>query len=839
MRICTPRLPANAGLDTPLSFLYAYDMNIARPHSRPRISRCLIIGCACLIVAGCLATAPPAPDGRSATGADAAIRSATPPPIPAPLPWPATLPAISTLAATQTYSVAVDNVDVREVLHALARDAGINIDIHPGIEGRLTLTASHQSLARLLSRIARQADLRWQVDGDSISILPDAPQLRTYVVDYVNVSRETSGSVQVATQIATAAATPGESAANAGNNSSAVVNNRSHNRFWDTLERNVKELLRETDKLLPEGSSETSVETRGVQPVVQRPRPAAGQKAAASEPPTAQNAQEPTSSAVVRRATFREAAAVIVNPETGILMVRATDTQHDKVQEFLSHLGASARRQVLIEATIAEVSLSSGYQQGIDWSLQPADGAGTSFSLHPRGDIAEPAASFATLSYRNAASRLGNVAMTLKWLESFGNVRVISSPAIAVINNQTAVLKVVDNIVYFTLKADTVANQTTATTTYTTQPHSVPVGLMVTVTPQISDTDTVLLTVRPSISRRYGTVNDPNPELQRLGVINPIPIIRTRELESVLRVDSGHTAVMGGLMEDGDQRQRHGVPMLSDLPVAGPLFQNRDESGYKTELVILLRPTVIRSDFPAPTGNLLQRRNTELAQLVDGLDGRPRPFVPGPASAPIATATTFAVHRPPSPQPLAAARQAFRAGDRPGARALFAATAAAFPGDTSQALATIALLDGDATGALEQCQHARAVDPFHAFAQVCQLQLVPGSAPVEAEARLRSLLARGDSAAILHFALARQLAAQDRWAEARASWLRADAGQPGDPAIHYNLAVCAEHLGQHGEAIRHYRLALAGGSSGLAEAERESATARMALLDKPGRGAPR
>jgi general secretion pathway protein D len=802
------------------------------PDQRPTICR-LATSCSALLLAGCLATAPATPG----IGAPQPPRTPVAAGIPVPLPWPASLPATSPIATGPTYSVAVDQIDVREVLHALARDAGLNIDIHPAVEGRLTLTATRQTLPRLLGRIARQADLRWQVDGDSISILPDSPQLRTYVVDYVNVSREASGSVQVATQIATAASSPGESAANAGNNSSAVVNNRSHNRFWDTLERNIKELLRETDKLLPEGSSETSVETRGVQPQIQRPRQS-GQKVPASEPPPSQPAQEPSSSAVVRRTTFREAASVIVNPETGIVMVRATEAQHDKVQEFLSHLAASARRQVLIEATIAEVSLSSGYQQGVDWSLQPAEGPGTALTMHPRGDIAEPAASFATFSYRNPAARFGNLALTLKWLESFGTVRVISSPAISVINNQTAVLKVVDNIVYFTLKADTVANQTIATTTYTTQPHSVPVGLMITVTPQISEADTVLLTVRPSISRRYGTINDPNPELQRLGITNAIPIIRTRELESVLRVESGQTAVMGGLMEDGTQRQRHGVPLLSDLPVAGSLFQNLDDSGYKTELVILLRPTVIRSAFPAVTDGLHPDRGSDLSSLARQL-GHKTPNqtsvrTPGERTDP---AITFAVHAPADPTPLAAARQAFSAGDAARASALFAAVADQFPGDAAQALAIVALRRGDAADAWRQCDQARAAAPLHAFAQVCPLLLTEPVAPVAAEARIRSLIGRGDAPAILHFTLASQLAAQDRWAEARAAWLRAGAGQPDDPAIDFNLAICAEHLDRQEEAERLYRQVLADPAA-LPDDARATASLRLAQLGSPAGGRP-
>ena len=198
------------------------------------------------------------------------------------------------------------------------------------------------------------------------------------------------------------------------------------------------------------------------------------------------------------------------------------------------------------------------------------------------------------IGYSNPDSRIGNISGTVKLLEAFGNVKVISSPKLSVLNNQTAVLKVVDNLVYFTIKADTTANQTTTTTTYTTNLFSVPVGLVMNVTPQIGENETVLLNIRPSISRQFGTVTDPNPDLQKLGVKNEIPVIRTREMETMIRVENGNTAVMGGLMEDALDNTDHAVPGASRIPVFGNIFQNRNDLRRKTELVVFLRPTVIR-----------------------------------------------------------------------------------------------------------------------------------------------------------------------------------------------------------------------------------------------------
>ncbi len=185
---------------------------------------------------------------------------------------------------------------------------------------------------------------------------------------------------------------------------------------------------------------------------------------------------------------------------------------------------------------------------------------------------------------------------TIKLLDEFGTTKVLSSPKISVLNNQTAVLKVVDNQVYFTIKADTSQNQTTTVTTYTTTLNQVPVGFVMNVTPQISANEQILLNVRPNISRIISYVEDPNPALSSANppVKSRIPVIRTREMESVLRLQNGSIGVMGGLMEDELQNKDQTVPGVGQIPLFGELFTQRDDTVRKTELVIFLRPTVIR-----------------------------------------------------------------------------------------------------------------------------------------------------------------------------------------------------------------------------------------------------
>jgi general secretion pathway protein D len=127
-----------------------------------------------------------------------------------------------------------------------------------------------------------------------------------------------------------------------------------------------------------------------------------------------------------------------------------------------------------------------------------------------------------------------------------------------------------------------------------------------TVTPQISESDVVLLNVRPSISRISGIKNDPNPNIPA-GLVNAVPEIETREMESVLRLNNGEIAVMGGLMQDAVDHTTHAVPGLADIPLIGNFFRQRDETSTKTELVVFLRPIVIRD--PSVRGDFLAFRD--------------------------------------------------------------------------------------------------------------------------------------------------------------------------------------------------------------------------------------
>jgi general secretion pathway protein D len=528
--------------------------------------------------------------------------------IPPPVLQTTALPKPRPVPKAETYSVVVNNVPVRDLLFALARDAKVNVDIHPGITGTVSLNAINQTLPQLLTRIAKQVDMRFEMDGPNIAVMPDSPFLKSYKVDYVNMARNVTGTVSANTQISTSQ--PGAPSSGggglpgvSGNTSRTEIVNTSKNAFWESLERNIKDILHETDKILPEGSSETVIEQNSSQsasgaaalPQSAGARAAQAIAGALQMNPTPGSASQASGNSVVRRSTFREAAAVIINPETGIVTVRATGRQHEKVQEFVDRVVLASRRQVLIEATIVEVTLGDGYQQGIEWTKVITGATGKGFAVLPASvssNVGSAVSPF-TLSFENKTNNF-DVNGIINILQAYGTAKVLSSPRLSVMNNQTALLKVVENFVYFNVKADTTTTANVGTTVaVTTTPQQVSVGLVLSVTPQVSDNEAIILNVRPSISSVVELKEDPNPSIPP-GVKNLVPQIRTREIESIMRVNNGEVAVLGGLMEDGINWRTGRVPLLGNIPLLGEAFTTRNNAATKSELVIFLRPVIIR-----------------------------------------------------------------------------------------------------------------------------------------------------------------------------------------------------------------------------------------------------
>jgi general secretion pathway protein D len=517
--------------------------------------------------------------------------------IPPPVQVTPLLPKPKAVPRPETYSVVVNNVRAQELLFALARDARLQIDIDPNLSGSVTLNAIDQTLPQLLTRIMRQVDMRYELDGETLVVMRDSPFLRAYKIDYLSASRNVKMQSTASTQFGTAASGPAATGA------ISTIDVAAQNNLWESIVQNVKEILRETDKIIP---AATSVPT---------PLPGAPGSAPAA-PPGAPSAQPPTGPGTLPlaqpTATYQEAASVIANRESGVLYVRATAKQHERVQEFLDQVMTGAKRQVLIEATVAEVQLRNEYQRGISWERLRATGqSGISAS---QGTFPTFSPTFATgpftLGFLSAGS---NVTVTLKLLEQFGDVKVLSSPKLSVLNNQTAILRVTRDIIYFSMiPASTnvgVSGGGTAiiSPSFTTTPNIAAEGFMMAVLPQINSTDSVVLNVRPTIRRQVASASDPNPALKAAGTENVIPVFETREFDSILRLQSGQLGVLAGLMQDVVQNTDATIPGLRSIPIIGELFSNRSDLSTKTELVIFLRATVIHD--PSIDGDFRSLRN--------------------------------------------------------------------------------------------------------------------------------------------------------------------------------------------------------------------------------------
>lgn len=472
------------------------------------------------------------------------------------------LPEPTPTAPVERYTVVVNEVPVKELLFALARDAKVNVDIHPEIGGVVTINAVEQTLPQILKRIARQVDMRYEYDGDNLFISQDTPFLRTYKVDYVNLSRDTSSSSTVSTQIASTSGGDSESSGGGGNTSTTDVSTESTHHFWSRLVSNISAILGEESSSVS-GGDITVTDT------------------------------------------------VIPNPESGLISVRATALQHEHVQSFIDRVLVNAKRQVLVQTTIVEVTLNERYQAGIDWNAL-STGA---FNIASTTAAGVPTFATAALSSfvitndqsdknivgTNVDTNADNIGATVTLLDEFGDTNILSSPQVMVLNNQTALLKVVENIVYFEVDSETTAGVLGAAPVVTvdTTAKTVPVGIVMTVTPQIDSNGTITLVVRPTISRFIRSVNDPNPQLV---LPNLVPQIAVREMESVLRMTDGQIGVLGGLMTDETKDNDAGLPGVKDAGFFGNLFKTTNAEYTKTELVVFIKPIIIAN--PSVDGDL-------------------------------------------------------------------------------------------------------------------------------------------------------------------------------------------------------------------------------------------
>lgn len=493
------------------------------------------------------------------------------------------------LAETENlYSLSVIQAPVRELLFKLARDAKLELNIVDDVSGKVTINLIDQPLPIIIERLNDLAGIRATLEGRLLTVSLDKPYWVNYPIDYVNLERFSSSTILLANAVGAANRTSAvvqlgtpsnqpQPATSLQSGSNVAILNRTQHEVWRTLSEGVMRILRSHYPVLG-------------QPV------ADGQQSTTS--PTSTNASTSNATAVasdglptptvlplpeqtlgnnsISSGPYPEGESVssYVNlaKEAGFIGVYTTRKAHIEVQKYIDSLMSGTRRQVMIEATVVEVTLNDENQSGINWGALTS-GFSLTQNYTSSSDLSQRGGTTTMISDGRVANDW-SVNSTLNLLQRFGSSQVLSSPKIVGINNQPTLLKVVRNLVYFTTSVTpgTTSNGVTTPSVFSTTPNTVPVGLVMSVLPSIDKQDQITLVVRPTISNLVGYVEDPNPEFKRANVVSKVPEIQEREMESVLKLNDGQVAILGGLIQDEAVGEDTGVPGLVTEPVLGYFF---------------------------------------------------------------------------------------------------------------------------------------------------------------------------------------------------------------------------------------------------------------------------
>lgn len=304
---------------------------------------------------------------------------------------------------------------------------------------------------------------------------------------------------------------------------------------------------------------------------------------------------DPSAASTTTSTSTTSTSKVSSNKSAGIISAYATRTQHEKISKYLEDVFKISSAQVLIEAKVVEVTLNKEYSAGIDWNwVEAGKSITTNF-----GAPSAPAIT-AIVPKVKLLGLGGNISATIKALEKFGTARAISSPRVSAINNQKATLDFSQNYVYFTVSASTSTSTGTSTSqvsTITATKNEVPIGVQLSITPSINlETDEVTLTINPKLSVKTGDAIDPsvNPTTgESLG--NKVPIISTRQIDTIAKVQSGSVLVVGGLMTEAADNTDVGVPLFSKFPILGNLFKYTSKTNNIIETVIFVKATIVKN----------------------------------------------------------------------------------------------------------------------------------------------------------------------------------------------------------------------------------------------------
>ncbi len=508
----------------------------------------------------------------------------------------ALLPPASALAAQlpkargvldERFNVAFNNVPARQFFHSLVNGTRYNILVHPDVQGSISANLKDVTLFEALDAVREMYGYDYKVDGTRITIRPLTMQTRMFQVNYLTGNRKGMSNLRVSsTSVSNAGtSTSGQSGSNGG----------------QPAQQNQPQQPGQSGQQVAQDSSNLST---------------------TSDSNFWAELKDSLGAIIGGTADGRK---VVISPQSGVVVVRGMPDELRAVDLYLKATQLSVDRQVILEAKILEVELNDNFQTGINWASFASIKSGhtnrisTGF-IQPGGTLAplpfnggQPpnmtngsgltaSSGFGLSSAANAAGSMfglafqtANFAAMITFLESQGAVHVLSSPRIATMNNQKAVLKIGTDEFFVTGVSTTVTS--TGTTGGTTSSPNVTLqpffsGVVLDVTPQIDEQGNIILHVHPSVSQ-VTTVNK-QIDLGSAGSLKlPLAASSTSEMDSMVRSQDGRIVAIGGLMRQATTSDRSQVPGAGDIPVLGALFRNTGQVIQKRELVVLIKPTIV------------------------------------------------------------------------------------------------------------------------------------------------------------------------------------------------------------------------------------------------------
>jgi MSHA biogenesis protein MshL len=511
----------------------------------------------------------------------------------------ALLPPVSQLAEQlpkaravleERFNVSFNNVPVQQFYNSIVAGTRYNMLINPEVTGNVTANLKDVTLFEALDAIRELYGYDYKVEGTRIYIRPLTMQTKMFKINYLTAKRKGVSSLRVSSTSVANAGTSNSGNQSGGNSSNGNNNNGSNGGSDPNNPNGTTQQQRDSANVSTTSESDFWLELK-----------------------TALDALVDTS---------KDGRSVTISPQSGVIVIRAMPDELRNVDLYLRATQVSVDRQVILEAKILEVELNNNFQSGVNWaafgkfaaggnnrfsagSLQPGvtlGPLGTPLSSGGAGGInSSPgstlgASADAVGSLFGMAFQTSNFAALISFLEGQGTVHVLSSPRIATLNNQKALLKIGTDEFFVTGVSTTTTTSGTGTgvttPTVTLQPFFS--GVVLDVTPQIDEDGNIILHVHPSVSQ-VSTVNK-GLNLGSLGTFTlPLAASSTSEMDSMVRGQNGQVVAIGGLMRQATTTDSSGIPGANRVPVLGALFGSKSEVLQKRELVVLIKPTVVES----------------------------------------------------------------------------------------------------------------------------------------------------------------------------------------------------------------------------------------------------